>query len=181
MTTNQIKEDEQKFLAELFKQTKGDISGQVSMYTVGAALEMDKELSKRTAEELIGWNLAEIRTLSGGIGITSEGVEEAKKLGAGGFQEEGAVRLGNAAVTDDNARQAIEKIINDLKNRTGKLGLDFNALTELMADLKTIDAQLTSSKPKTAIFRECFRSVRGVLKNTADADTVRQISGLLGE
>ena len=37
-----------------------------------------------------------------------------------------------------------------------------------MADLKTIEAQLGSSRPKTAIIRVCLFSVQAVLKNSGD-------------
>jgi hypothetical protein len=51
----------------------------------------------------------------------------------------------------------------------------------LMADLKTIDAQLASPNPKTAIIRECFRSIVGVLKAVDNNDTLKSIKTLLGE
>jgi hypothetical protein len=39
------------------------------MYDVGEGLGMDRDTSSRVAETLIGLQLVEIRTLSGGIGI----------------------------------------------------------------------------------------------------------------
>jgi len=49
-----------------------------------------------------------------------------------------------------------------------------------MADLKTIDAQLESSRPKTAIIRECLRSVLAVCKNTGDNKISDRIRALVG-
>jgi hypothetical protein len=49
-----------------------------------------------------------------------------------------------------------------------------------MADLKTIDAQLGSSRPKTAIIRECLRSVLAVGKNTGDNKISDRIRTLIG-
>ncbi len=182
--TNQIEieESEQKFLIELSEQTKGDASAQISMYDIGAALGMDRNESSRAAETLMSWGLAEVRTLSGGIGITAEGLEDARKLGAVTGSLAGAgPRLGDAPIMDDLSRQGSEQIVMVLKNQTGKLALDFDVLTELMADLKTIDAQLTSSKPKTAIIRECFRSVKGILEKAGTDDSLAQVRALLGE
>jgi hypothetical protein len=49
-----------------------------------------------------------------------------------------------------------------------------------MADLKTIDAQLESSRPKTAIIRECLRSVLAVCKNSGDNKIFDRIRTLVG-
>ena len=65
--------------------------------------------------------------------------------------------------------------------KTGNLGLDFDGLSEVMADLKSIDAQLGSSRPKTAIIRECFRSIMGVLQKTGDTDSLTPIKTLVGD
>jgi hypothetical protein len=61
------------------------------------------------------------------------------------------------------------------------LGLDFDGLSELMADLKTIDAQLGSSRPKTGIIRECLRSIKAVLEGIGNGDSLVKIRALLGE
>jgi hypothetical protein len=49
-----------------------------------------------------------------------------------------------------------------------------------MADLKTIDAQLGSSRPKTAIIRACLFSVKAVLKNSGDIEIISRIHALVG-
>jgi hypothetical protein len=63
----------------------------------------------------------------------------------------------------------------------GNLGLDFEGLSELMADLKTIDAQLGSSRPKSAIIRECLGSLKETLEGLAESESLVKIRGLLGE
>ena len=77
-----IKDNLPLFLVELYHRTQGDASVRVSMFDVGESLELDRTLSLRIAEELIGTGLAEIKTLSGIIGITTYGVTEARQLGA---------------------------------------------------------------------------------------------------
>ena len=52
---------------------------------------------------------------------------------------------------------------------------------ELMADLKSIDAQLGSSRPKTAIVRACLHSISGVVIETTNRELSGRISGLLCE
>jgi hypothetical protein len=51
----------------------------------------------------------------------------------------------------------------------------------MMADLKTIDAQLASPNPKTVIIRECFRSIVGLLQSMDNNDTLKSVKTLLGE
>ena len=77
-----IKDNLPLFIVELYHRTQGDASVRVSMFDVGESLELDRTLSLRIAEELIGTGLAEIKTLSGIIGITTDGVTEARQLGA---------------------------------------------------------------------------------------------------
>ena len=53
----------------------------MSVYDIGEALGMDHQNFLRTAEYLIGTGFAEIKTLSGGIGITDQGLARAQQLG----------------------------------------------------------------------------------------------------
>lgn len=177
-----IKESLPLFIVELYHRTLGDGSVKVSMYDIGESLGLDRKLSLRTAEELIGTGLAEIKTLSGGIGITADGVTEAQQLGAS-LQDnsESNVFLQDVPVLNESTHQAVERVVAELKGRTGQYTLDFNSLAEMMADLKTIDAQLASPNPKTAIIRECFRSIAGLLQSMDNNDTLKSVKTLLGE
>ena len=71
MTDSEPSEAAQQFLIQLFEQTKGDGSIQVSMYDIGELLGMDRDTASTVAQELMGLQLVEIRTLSGGIGIVA--------------------------------------------------------------------------------------------------------------
>jgi len=163
MNSSGLDEHSRQFLIRLFEQTNGDPSAQASMYDIGQSLGMDRDTSCRVAETLIGLQLVDIRTLSGGIGISSDGAEEVKGMMGG---------------TTPAAK--FPGRLSDQPMRAGSLGLDFNDLSALMADLKTIEAQLSSSRPKTAIIRECLRSLKEVLEATAENETLAKIRGLLG-
>jgi len=180
--SDDVKENFPLFLVELYLQTQGDPSIKVSMYDVGETIGLDRTVSSRTAEELIGTGLAEIKTLNGGIGITADGADEAQKLGASlsGEGDKGHV-LGNSAVLNETDRQVVEEITTGLKSQVGEKNLDFNSLGELMADLKSVDAQLSSPNPKTAIIRECFQSIMAILQKANDVDSLTRIKSLLGE
>ncbi len=181
MNADEIDISGQQFLIQLFEQTKGDSTSQVSMYDIGDQLGLDRDIASAVAQELIGSMLVEIRTLSGGIGISAEGSQMAQKLiGPTESSSDELAELDDAPLLNTSGRQAVEQIASELKDQTGSLGLDFETLTELMADLKTIDAQLGSSRPKTAIIRACLHSVLAVLTDYGDKKISERISTLIG-
>jgi hypothetical protein len=161
----ELDEDTRRYLIALCEATGGETAAQVSMYGIGEALGFDRTAAGRLAETLIGCDLVEVRTLSGGVGLTAEGVAEGRKSGAQlpGEADTGP-RLGDGPVVDAAARQAVEGVAGELKVGLGGFGLAADGLSELLTDLKTIDVQLTSPRPKTAIVRECLGSVGRLLK-----------------
>jgi hypothetical protein len=182
MSSDELDEIGRQFLIQLFEQTGGDPSAQVSMYDVGEGLGLDRDSSSRAAENLIGLQMVEIRTLSGGIGISTEGANEVKRLAGGATPADGSPNtLTDQPVMDSVSCQGVEQIAGELKNQAGNLGLEFDRLSELMADLKTIDAQLGSSRPKTAIIRECLGSIKEVLQGSAKSEILVKVQRLLGE
>jgi hypothetical protein len=177
-----LTETGQQFIIQLFEQTHGDQSAQVSMYDIGSLLGLERDVVSRVAEELIGLQLAEIKTLSGGIGISAAGSDLVQGIiGPQVSDTGGATRLADERQLNADGRQAVEQIVTEIKNQTGTLGLEFDSLTELMADLKSIDAQLGSSRPKTAIVRECLHSISGVLKHTANNRLHTRVKKLMGD
>jgi hypothetical protein len=148
------------------------------MYDVGASMGCEKPEALKIAESLMGMDAVEVKTLSGGIGLTEAGIETARKLGAGDDAGE-TPRIGDGPVIEDAGRDGVEAVTAALKAGAGGFDLPFDALTELVADLRTVDAQLTSSRPKTAIIRECFISMRKTLAKVNSAEHVTQIDRLL--
>ena len=180
--TAEMNENSRQFLDELCKQTDSDLSTQASMYAIGAAVGLDKDAAKFVAEELIGMGLAEIKTLSGGISITHEGIEKIRMLNAKlKTPDHNEMSLGNAVILKGTRRLGVEQVVAELKRQSGNLRLDFDALTELISDLKTIESQLMSSRPKTSIIRECFRSMQGVLEKTGSREIMQTVKQWLGE
>jgi hypothetical protein len=181
MTSSELDEHSQQFLIQLFEQTRGDPSAQASMYEVGESLGMDRDTSCRVAETLMGLQLVEIRTLSGGIAICPDGAEQVKGL-MGGTALTGTPpdKLSDQPIMDQIDCQTVQQVAEEIKSQTGRLGLDFDRLSALMADLKTIDAQLGSTRPKTAIIRECLYSLEEILEDSAESEAPFKIRRLLG-
>ncbi len=181
MENSELSETGQQFMIELFEQTRDDQAVQVSMYDIGGRLGLERDAAARVAEELIGLQMVEIRTLAGGIGISAAGCEMVQGLIGPLAADPGeATKIGGEPLLNSASRQALEQIVAEIKDQAGTLGLDFDTLTELMADLKSIDAQLGSSRPKTAIVRECLHSLSGVLKGKPNSSLNARLNGLLG-
>ena len=182
MTDSELDDLSQQFLVTLFEQTKGDVAIQVSMYDIGELLGMERETATTVAQELMGRQLAEIRTLSGGIGISADGSARIQALmGPIASDNSGPANLGDAPVLASGGQQTAGQVVSELKNQAGSLGLDFDTLGELMADLKTMEAQLDSSRPKTAIIRECLSSVLGVVEKTQSRPIIDRLRKLVAE
>jgi hypothetical protein len=181
MTFEQLNEEDRQFLTRLHEQTEGQPSRQVSMYAIGAALGWDRDAAARAAQDLMAAGFVEIRTLSGGIGISADGAAALQAALGSGEQGAAVPRLGDGRIMDKAASQAVEQACEDLKTQAGSLRLDFDTLTELMADLKTIADQLGSSRPKTAIVREGLRSLAEVLKHAPGNKNLERISALIGD
>lgn len=176
---NVLDENTKRFLGRLLIQTGGGTSAQASMYDVGAGLGMDRETARHTAEMLMGFNLVEIRTLSGGIGLTSEGVAAGKELGSKDKTKPGPT-LADSPVVEGELANMVEALMTDLKGQMGSLGLGFESLDEVMADLKTIDAQMRSPRPKTSVIRACFLSAAEVLEAAGAVHAVKKIREMTG-
>ena len=58
----------------------------------------------------------------------------------------------------------IADTIEDDKSMAAESGLAFDHLSELVADLHTLDAQMASPRPKTGIIRETLLSIQSVLE-----------------
>ncbi len=182
LNDNEINEINQQFLLLLYQQANGDPAVQVSMYDIGEALGLDRSSSCRVAEELIALQLVDIRTLSGGIGISADGVEKIRAA----FGDNSAAgdiidQLGSERILDPSCSQAVVQVLDQLKAQAGNLGLAFEKLGELMADLETVDAQLGSPRPKTVIVKECLRSIKETVEGRAQGSSLAKINRLLGE
>jgi hypothetical protein len=181
MAFDDLDESAQQFLKRLFEQTAGQTVRQISMYDIGAALGWEREAASRAAQDLMAAGLVEIRTLSGGIGISAEGSAAVQAALAPGRPAPSLPRLGSARILDAASRQSVERVCDGIKAQAGGLGLDFDSLAELMADLKTIADQLGSPRPKTAVVRESLRSIEGVLKSFTANKSLAEVRTLIGD
>ena len=166
-----------KLLAEA---AAGNASAQISMYDLGERLGLTRSEASRTAELIMSEGWAEVRTLSGGIGLTQAGIDACHAMSAGTQGETAVVAgLGTSALLETNSLRSVEAAVSGLKLALEKGGFGFDVLSELLADIRTIDAQLASPRPKTAILRACFKSILGVLASAGHTDQTDRIKRLI--
>ena len=148
-----------QFLETLYTQTGDATDAQISMYDVGAAMGLDRQESTTTAEDLMAEGLLEIRTLSGGVALSEEGRALFSQDAADqtGPEDE---RLGENSPMDARQREMVEETLTLLKADVGHQNFTYEILTEVIADVRTIEAQLISPRPKTVVVRACLEGLR---------------------
>ncbi len=168
----------QNYLAELYNLTAGDMNAQVSMYDVGDALNLEKTDAGKLAEDLIGNGLVEVKTLSGGIGITALGIEQVQAAGLAGDVATGTMSLGSSRVLEADGREAVATLLKEIKSALGQQSAPYDRIEEIVIDIKTLEVQLLSPNHKTAIVREVLRAMGQSLDSAGCAklsDTIDKV------
>ena len=153
------------FLEELYKQTGGDFEKQVSMYDVGAAVGLDKTEAGSLAEELIVQEQVELKTLAGGISMTTEGLAILGIPVPTSPSAESCFQLGEGPVAEEDDRRTVDLLLEEIKNEMSNLDLKYDLLEEIVLDLKTIEVYMLSPRPKIAVLRELFRSLQNAFES----------------
>jgi hypothetical protein len=170
--------EEQAYLNQLYTMTQGDPGVQVSMYDIGAALGVEKSEAGALAESLIIQDLAELKTLSGGIAITGNGLKALDRSLPVNLPDQ-ALTLGRDPVLDPEKKALVAGLVSEIKTvlETEKNAYDW--LEEVVMDIKTMEVQLLSPKPKTGIVKEIFTSLHRNLKKTGARDLNQKLSAVL--
>lgn len=166
------------YLFELYTMTRGDTDAQVSMYDVGEVLGLEKAAAGSMAEDLFIQGFAELKTLSGGIGITREGMRVLDVNIPPGPGDE-FLQLGTATILEDPGKTAVDKILQDIQETISRTNHPYEHLEEMVVDIKTIDVQMLSPFPKTQIIREILRSLHTRLTGSGPADLVEKLDRLI--
>jgi hypothetical protein len=176
---NHLSEPARDYFRAVCQQSEGGTAKTISMYDVGDRLGLDREQSSRLAQELMGWELVEIRTLSGGIALTEEGLHLAEQS-AGGGEPDGTLRLGTDGEVDGEVRKALETLLDEIRMGMAPLKMTYEQTEMLIIDVKTITVQLLSPHPKSAIVREVLHAIRDLLDQCGAAAPVRRLNAILG-
>lgn len=164
--------EELAYLNQLCTLAQGDPGTQVSMYDIGAALGLDKSAAGILAESLFIQDLAELKTLSGGIAITANGLKALGKSSPSSSPNQ-LLSLGRDPVLDSEKKEMVTGLLTEIKKVLENENKPYEWMEEVVMDIKSMEVQLLSPKPKTGIVREIFNSLHQNLKQSA-ADAVNQ-------
>jgi len=170
--------DRQAFLQALYNRAEGDFEVQISMYDIGADLGLEKDEAIALGQDLFIEGLAEMKTLSGGMGITQKGLE-ALGINITSKNEARYFRFGSDPVLDDQGKKAVHELLNKIRAGLDSKGIPFDVMEEIVIDLKTIEVQMLSPNPKTLIIRETFKFINQNIKNLAPQDLKLELQTII--
>ena len=156
--------EEHAFLYELYTMTRGDTSTQVSMYDIGKTLGLEKTAAGSMAESLFIQGFAELKTLSGGISITVEGLG-ALDIDLPGSPDSPGLDLGKGPVIAASGHEIVNTLLADVKKEMAQGKKAYPQIEEMVMDIKTMEVQMLSPKPKTGIIKKIFESLHDNLKH----------------
>jgi len=170
----------QAYLYQLNRMAGSDSDVQVSMYEVGEALGIDNDKAGQMAEVLFVGGYAELKTLSGGIGITSMGM---KALGVSPVVEPAGdlPHLSGEPVLTNEDRKFTEALLGEIKAAICSKNDEYQILESTVIDVKTIEVQMLSPAPKAAVITAVLKAIAQTLPGKDFSDILERIKALAGE
>lgn len=172
--------ESKSFMLELYTMTKGNTETQVSMHDVGESLGLDRDGSSAIAEDLIIDEFIELKTLSGGIGITPKGLEALQLAGMVTGVSNGLGKLSDSPFLDEKGLKTLHTLLNKVKDALSSPDAPYNQLEEIILDIKTVEVQLLSTRPSTPVVREILKSLAARLKAAGFEPVGRVVLGVVG-
>ena len=193
MTTSQdIQEMRKKrfvFLRKCYEVSEGSTLQIFEMWKVGEELGFDRKLTGVVTEYLSGEGLIKYTTLGGGISMTHGGIVEIEQAldnpdePTDHFPPLNVIYVGQ--MIDSQIQQAspaaaqvtfregkdeeLRALVESLSNSIEEFGLDDQEESDLQAEILTIEAQTSKSKPNRTIIAESLTSIRTILEQAAGA------------
>ena len=158
----------ERFMQTLCQKTEGDCNMQVSMFDIGTAIGLEKRDARKLAEDLIAQGLVEIKTLSGGIAITRQGLEMTQP--AGDIQLTDDLNLGQGPLLEEKGRKRVETVLVAVKSRIAASTRPYDQLEQIVFDLKALDVQLLSPRPKIAVIKALLHALKLELQKEESSD-----------
>lgn len=185
---DEIRKKRFQFLNALFEETNGSRVETVSVFELGNKLGFSREESDQISDFLSGEGLLEFVAFGGQASITHTGIVQIENALAKPKEETRyfppvnyihVENMSNSQIQQgtDNSTQvfnyssekldAIVELTKSIKHQIDKLGLSQDKLDEVTADIKTIDSQINSPKPKPNIIKESLLSLKTILEGVA--------------
>src|SRR5262245_47883454 len=190
MTTEELRAARFRFLRALYEASGGSQWEWPEANDIAVALGFDRELTARITDYLADEGLIQYRALGGIIGITHQGIREVEdavshpdkptqyfpavnviNIGSlvGSSILQGSPGSHQSTRISHSGQRELAVVLAEIRQSIERLGLDAQQQTDLEGDIGTVEAQLTTSKPKSSIVRECLSSIRGLLEKAGGA------------
>ena len=172
----------ESFLQQLFQMSRGDVTAEVSMYVIGEHVGLDKNEAGSVAEDLIIDGFAELKNLTGGISITGKGLEALGKNSdtKAGSSDLTAYVLGSGEVLEEDDMRAVNRMLEDAKKIVFSDAQNYDELEEFVIDIKTVETQLLSPRPKSTIIKAILLSIGQRMQQCGDKQLGAQIIQMTG-
>ena len=175
------------FLKKLHELSDGNERASFNMFTIGETFGFERELTVTIINYLENMGLIKWRG-SGDISISRDGCTEIEAAlsqpdkptkhfspagniitaGAAKYAQSREDRPGTQEVLVSSAAcERLQTLILLLKESVDTLNLEPEKRRDLTADIHTIEAQMTSSQPKTTVLASCLDSIQEILKGKA--------------
>jgi len=166
--------EKDSFLQELYRTSGGEVEVQVSMYQLGDSLGLSKSEVSALSEDLIIDGYVELRSLSGAVSITEEGLAA---LGIASQNDLSATlpRLSGEDILTVEDRQLLAEIISRIQQCTFGASTTLAQLEDLLIDLKTLELQLQAVQPASAISMAVLASMTDRLTALQGSDAASSL------
>lgn len=198
-TIDELRKKRFQFLELLYHKSGGSQLKHLEMWDLGNEVAFSREETQTICEYLDGEGLLKHVTVGGGIAITHHGVREIEEALSHPerpthyfpavnvihihHMEQSQIQQGTVGSTQSGSfafdSGAVASFMVELKTSLPQLSLDSSARSELDAEVKTVEAQLGSSRPKGAILKESLASIRRVLESVSGGLIVQKLLQLL--
>lgn len=178
MTSNDFTKT--NYLETVYNQCNRDTEQQVSMYEAGASIGLEKNEAGALAEELMVEGLLDLKTLAGGVSLTPEGLNLLGIVPQKSPRNADQQGLSDHIVINETDQAIVQNLIEETKKILSGSQIDYAEMEEIVFDIKTIEVQLLSPQPKSAIIREILSSIQSTLSEAKLEEVAGQISICLG-
>lgn len=148
------------YLNQVKDMTGADPDQQASMYDAGEALGLDRSQAEEMAQALFIEEYAELKTLSGGIGITEAGLNalgvSLPKSAKGNARD----TISREYMMTEEDRQVLDRLLEEVKTAIAGQPADYTLLDTVVTDIKTMELHMLSPEPKTGVIRALIDSLR---------------------
>ena len=172
----------ESFLHQLYQMSGGDLATEVSMYVIGEHVGLDKNEAGSVAEDLIIDGFAELKTLAGGISITTKGLVKLGKSNESdsGSPDSSVYVLGSEEVLSEDDRRAVDQMLDEVKQVIFGNVQNYEELEAFVVDIKTVETQLLSPRPKTTIIKSVLLSIGEQMQECGDKHIAAKILEMTG-